>query len=111
MDVASMLPPGLALDCSTCHVSLFEGVHQMSQEKLPGDTESARRTWRITAYIYAPMLNTSTSPPQVGDQLTFASRLTPKVVAYSNTVIALLASSPPVREIQQLPPVLNSHFL
>lgn len=83
----------------------------MSQENSPGDTGSIFRTWRITAYIYVPMLSTAATPPQVGDQLTFTSRLIPKVVTYSNSVVALLPSPSTVSEVQQLPPGVELAFL
>ena len=71
----------------------------------------ASRTWRVTAYIYAPMLSTSPTPPQVGEQLTFAGRLVPTVIPSRDLTVALVPSGPNVDTGQQLPLGVELAFL
>jgi hypothetical protein len=83
----------------------------MEQAKPVSDKETISRTWRVMAYIGAPMLSTATVPPQPGDQLNFTSRLKPKVITYRNLTIALLKAPPELATDLQLPPGLELAFL
>ncbi len=81
----------------------------MSDSIPANENTSTPRTWRVTAHIYAPM-STPNTPPQLGMQLTFASRLLSKTVAYSDIEVALRPSETPPTE-PTLPPGWERAFL
>src|ERR1700755_3280808 len=66
--------------------------------------EIAVRTWRVTADLYAPMaIPAAATPPVVGTQLRFTSRLVPKVVIYPQMTVALRSSTGPREGAPELP--------
>jgi hypothetical protein len=83
----------------------------MDQTESAVGAELASRTWRVIAYIYAPMLSTSVLPPQVGSQFTFTSRLAPKAVNYRGMAVALFPPPSEVSTQLQLPPGVELAFL
>lgn len=64
--------------------------------------ETVVRTWRVTVDLYAPMVTPAT-PPTVGAQLRFTSRLVPRVVAYRQMTVALRPSTGPHEGMPELP--------
>jgi hypothetical protein len=69
------------------------------------------RLWRVTSYIYTTMLSNSPVPPEVGQTLSFVSRLVPKAVEYGEMAVALLPSTSQDRAGQELPLGVEQAFL
>lgn len=66
--------------------------------------EEVRRTWRITATLFAAMLPLNSTPPQVGSKLAFASRIAPRVVQYPDMTMAFLPMPEGSNPERELPP-------
>jgi hypothetical protein len=65
--------------------------------------ETAVRTWRVSADLYAPMASPVT-PLGVGTQLRFTSRFVPRMVVYPQMTVALRQSIGPREGMPALPP-------